>query len=74
MKALYTIPKGQSGDWRVECFEVTEEDENFGCLRAVVSGSGRFVPAGQYTRLMRNRTVVSSDTPDEIQDQQEAIY
>lgn len=70
------IPAGQSGDWRVEPFTVSEEDEKWGRLRAMVSFSsrGRYVPAGNYTRLMHRGEVVMSDTPDEIDDQWEIIY
>ena len=47
------IPEGQSGDWRVEKFTVSEEDAKLERMRAVFSFSsrGRGVPAGEYTRL-----------------------
>lgn len=66
--------KGQSGDWRVERFEVSAEDEKFGRLRAIATGRGRFVPKGRYTRLMRNDTLVATDAPDEIRDHRFAVY
>lgn len=64
------IPVGKSGVWRVEKFSVTPKDEKLERLRAMFSSSsrGRFVPAGKYTRLMRNSTCVMSDTPNEIED------
>lgn len=70
-----SVPEGQSGNWRVERFTVSPEDEKFGRLRAIASSSsmGRFVPAGTYTRLMRGGTLVMSDTPDEIRDHLYAI-
>lgn len=68
------VPEGQSGDWRVERFEVSAEDETFGRLRAIATSRGRFVPRGRYTRLMRNGTLVASDTPDEIRDHCFAVY
>ena len=68
------VPEGQSGDWRIERFTVTKEAEKFGRLRAIATGRGRFAPAGTYTRLMRNGTLVMSDTPDEIRDHYEAIH
>ena len=65
-----TVPEGKSGDWEVKRFTVSEEDDKFERMRAVISfGSrGRFVPAGTYTSLTRNSTMVMSDTPDEIRD------
>jgi spermidine synthase len=67
------VPEGTSGDWAVERFTVTEEDERRQRMR-IFSSMGRFVPAGTYTRLTRNGHVVMSDTPDEIRDHAEAIY
>lgn len=68
------VPEGQSGVWVVERFEVSAQDEKFGQLRAIVTGRGRFVPKGRYTRLMRNGVLVATDTPDEIRDHRFAIY
>jgi len=64
------IPEGQIGDWKVEKFEVTEEEAKFNNIRATFSFSdrGRFIKAGEYTRLKRNRVVVMSDTPAELDD------
>lgn len=61
---------GERGDWAVEQFEVTEQDERGERLRATISSSsrGRWCSAGTYTRLMRRGTVVMSDTPDELLD------
>lgn len=77
-KYKVNIPEGCSGDWRVEHFEVTEDDEKFERLRAIISGRGRFVPAGKYIRLIHKGrlmdVLVMSDTPDEIRDHLEAIH
>jgi len=67
------VPEGISGNWKVERFEVTEEDEKFQRLRALFS-AGRYVPAGHYTRLTHNNHVVMSDTPDEISDVMSAVW
>ncbi len=67
------VPEGSNGAWRIERFTVTEENEQFGILRAMATGRGRYAPAGNYTRLMRNGTLVMSDTPDEIGDHMAAI-
>lgn len=62
------IPTGEKGLWRVERFIVTEDHAAFSS-----SYRGRFTPAGEYTRLMRGKTVVMSDTPNEIDDIREPI-
>jgi hypothetical protein len=64
------VPEGQSGEWCVEHCTVTPEGEAFERLRAMINSHRvqRFVPAGDYTRLTRNGTVIMSDTPDEIRD------
>jgi len=64
------VPEGESGDWSVKRFTVSEADEKFGRMRAVVSRSalGRWVDAGDYTGLYRRGEVVMSDTPNEIRD------
>jgi len=69
------IPGGESGTWKIDRFTVTVEDESLGRMRALYSFSsrGRFVPAGTYTRLRNNGTLVMSDTPDEIRDHREPI-
>ena len=59
------VPDGVSGNYAIETFTV-EKDE----LHQVLSfaSSGRGVPQGIYKRLMRNNTLVMSNTPDEIRD------
>lgn len=69
----FTVPEGESGDWRVERFTVTKDDEKFERMRALFSG-GRFVPAGNYTWLKRGGTTVMSDTPDELMDQMQFYH
>lgn len=68
------VPEGESGAWRVERFEVSAQAEAFGRMRAIATGRGRFVPRGHYTRLVRNGTLVATDTPDEIRDHRFAVY
>lgn len=67
------IPEGRAGNWAVERFVVSPEDAERERIRAVVC-RGRGVPAGSYTRLVRGRTVVMSDTPDEMRDHYEAVH
>jgi hypothetical protein len=61
------VPEGESGDWKIERFVISEEEAVFGRIRAAVNGRGGIV-AGTYTRLTRGRTIVMSDTPDEMRD------
>ena len=65
MKVEVNVPDGVSGNWRVESFSVQKIE-----LSQMISmlNTGRGVPAGNYKRLMRGRTVVMSNTPDEIND------
>lgn len=66
------VPEGQYGDWRVEKFEVTEEDtKRFNLRQSIHALEGRpagFIRSGDYTRLMNNSSVVMSDTPWEVGD------
>jgi len=70
------VPAGESGDWRVDRFEITEQEEAFQRLRCAINSQRptRVAPAGVYTRLSRNGTVVMTDTPDELTDHRLAIY
>lgn len=72
-KYKVNLEPGESGIWRLVKFTVTEEDEKHERMR-VWSNRGRWVPAGDYTALYRNSTIVMSDTPDEIRDHIEFIY
>jgi hypothetical protein len=67
------VPEGASGEWRVERFVVGDEDARWSALRAAVTGRGREVYPGTYTRLMRGSVLVMSDTPAEVSDHREAI-
>jgi spermidine synthase len=62
------IPEGTSGRWSVQRVAVSQEDANLDRLQALVGGSARHVRPGTYTQLLRGRTVVMSDTPDELRD------
>ena len=63
------LPEGSRGEWRIERFEVDEAAANLHNLRARISLSdnGLFIYPGTYTRLMRDGTLVMSDTPAEIE-------
>jgi len=69
------VPEGASGDWAVERFSVTPEEESFEKMRCAFNPQrvARFAPVGDYTRLVRGNGVVMSDTPDEIMDHMEPM-
>jgi len=73
-KYKVTIPAGASGDWRIEHIVISELDSQFSRLRAVANEGRGYVPPGSYIRLMRNDTLVMSDTPDEVADHLTAIF
>ncbi len=65
------VPEGESGPWRVEQFTVNGGGSAFSFL----TGKGRGVPVGTYTRLQRQGAwgPTMSDTPDEYRDHIDAI-
>ena len=69
------IPEGQSNEWRVERFAVSEQDAAFHNMRcAFAFGSrGREIAPGTYTRLCRGGQIVMSDTPAEKRDHYGAV-
>lgn len=62
------VPEGVDGDWRIERFGVDEADAKCERLRAAIGHGGSNIWSGNYIRLMRGRTVVMSNTPDEKRD------
>lgn len=63
-----TLPEMSKGPWRIEHFTVDQVDFH-SMMR------GRDVPMGEtYTRLMRNGTLVMSDTPAECRDHLSAYW
>ena len=68
-----TVPEGVSENWEVKKFIVTEEDEKRQMMR-LFSNKGRFVPAGNYTQLIKDGIIIMSDTPDELHDLNFAVY
>lgn len=70
------ISEGTSGHWRVERFTVSQEDVRLHNMRCMFQpGMGaRTMDAGTYTRLMRGREVIMSDTRAEKRDHLEAVW
>lgn len=66
------VPEGRRGRWSVERFQVSDSEARFGNLRAALKGRGG-INAGTYTKLVCDREIVMSDTPDELRDFQLAV-
>ena len=75
MKIDVTVPDGESGNWRVESFTITEDEAKFENMRSAFSftNRGRYVYPGDYKRLMRGGTIVMSNTAAEIDDHSKFI-
>lgn len=68
-----SVPEGSAGAWRIERFVITPESARYeNMLAAVRHESARYEP-GTYTRLLCGRTLIMSDTPDEIKEHLSAI-
>ncbi len=63
-----SVPEGVSGDWSIQKFEVGGGGISNIRNRISAITTGRYVPDGDYTRLKYKKTLVMSDTPDEIRD------
>lgn len=70
-----SVPEGSSGEWYVEKFTVIDEDVRVHNMRcAFKPGMGRrIMRAGTYTKLLRHRHLVMSDTPAEAMDHRAPI-
>ena len=75
-KIKVDVPDGESGDWKVERFTVSDEDIKLHNLRCSFKAGmgGRVMESGTYTKITRNGKVIMSDTPAEIRDHMEFIY
>jgi len=69
MKIDVDIPDGKSGEWKIDTFEMNEED----CLLYNSKNEGRELPPGMYKRLMCGCETVMTNTPNEINDHLEFI-
>lgn len=64
-----TVPEGQSGEWKIERFTISEEESRFSMFRY----GSRAPRPGTYTRLVHDRITVMSDTDAEQYDHYQAI-
>jgi len=70
------VPEGARGPWRVERFVVDEQGASFHNIGVMFTPGmcRRTITPGTYTRLMRGRTVVMSDTESEQHDHAFVYY
>ncbi len=69
-----SVPEGQEGDWKIEKFIVDEQGADSHNFRESLHGRDRNIKPGTYTRLMRNSTLVMSDTYSEKSDSRNFLY
>jgi hypothetical protein len=67
------VPEGIEGDWKVERFKISKAESEFSKLRAVFHPR-EYVQPGRYTRLVRGRSIIMSDTLSERLDHQLAVH
>jgi len=68
-----SVPNGESGRWRVEDFEISEDAACIENMRASFRPGARYVEPGVFKRLMRDGSVIMSNTPAEISDHRQFI-
>lgn len=61
------LQEGQSGDWKLEKFSVTEKQANSYNMREIFH-QRRFIKPGDYWRLVYKGVIVMTNTPAEIID------
>jgi len=70
MKCEINVPDGESGEWAISSFEISEDEASFYNMRQLFSGArtgvNRAIKAGGYKRLTCHKGVVMSNTPAEI--------
>jgi len=65
MRIPLNIPKGESGDWKVSKFTVSQHDAD---IFNVTVGFHRYIEPGEYYKLTYKGLTVMSNTPSEIRD------
>ncbi len=72
MKIEVNVPDGESGDWKIDTFEISQAESDRSRIRSW--RPGEFVEAGTYKRLRRKGTVVMSNTKMEIDTHRELFW
>lgn len=68
------VPDGESGDWAISSFEITDQEAKIFNIRAMLKPGCRVVHPGKYKQLTRNGAIIMSNTPAEISDLVTFIY
>ena len=69
MKIELNLQEGQSGDWKLSKFSVSEDEARLFNIRCLMNGyPQRRIQVGEYWKLTRGGTIVMSNTPAEIRD------
>jgi hypothetical protein len=69
------VKPGQSGEWQIKEFEITEEKAKHINLRALISGTGRGqIEPGEYLKLINSKQIIMSNSPDEIRDFEQYVW
>lgn len=69
MKIDLNLQEGQSGDWKLSKFSVSENEARLFNIHCAINGyPQRGIQAGEYWKLTRGGTIVMSNTPAEILD------
>lgn len=69
MQIPVEVPDGQSGDWRVSTFTITDND----ITSRMMMRPGEYIQPGTYKRLSRGGVTVMSNTPMEVRTNQPII-
>jgi len=67
MNITVQVPDGVCGKYKIDTFEITQEEADWNNVRASL-GRCRMISPGIYKRLKRGSDTIMSNTPAEIQD------
>lgn len=74
MEIKINVPNASLNHYTIESFVVSKEASRVQAMRALFQNGRGSLPPGNYKRLMRNKFVMMSNTPDEIRDFQTFIW
>lgn len=69
-----SLPEGKQGSAEIYKFNVNKDQEAMQKLRGAINGTGRWTRAGDYTGLKVGGELMMSDTVDEMEDHQTAVW
>ena len=74
---MYTVvPEGQSGNYKIEHFDISESEAKLARMRAVISSDsmGTHIKSGRFAKLTINSSIIMSDAGGDRWASREAIY